>query len=145
MQQQAAMSRLASQQQALQQQMESMSESNQQMSGMLGRLGELAKEMQEVVDDLKNRNVDQRTLQRQERILRRLLDAQKSVNEREYRRERLSRSANRSMFKPSPDDLELSLTPDEVREKLLRALREGYSRDYQQLIRNYFDALGREN
>ncbi len=49
------------------------------------------------------------------------------------------------MFKPSPDDLELSLTPDEVREKLLRALREGYSRDYQQLIRNYFDALGREN
>ncbi len=145
MEQQAAMSRLAAEQEALRQQMENWSQSNQELSGMLGRLGELSKEMQEVVNDLKNRQVDQRTLKRQERILRRLLDAQKSVREREFRRERLSRTAEAPLFNPSPDELELSLTPDEVRERLLRALREGYTRDYQQLIRNYFDALSREN
>jgi hypothetical protein len=108
-------------------------------------LGQLSEEMKEVVDDLKNRQVDERTIKRQERILRRLLDAQKSVREREYRKERLSRTADGLYLTPSPDELQLTLTPDEVREKLLQALREGYTRDYQQLIKDYFDALAREN
>jgi hypothetical protein len=117
LEQQAAMSRLAGEQEALRQQMENWSEANQEMSKAMGRLGELAKEMQEVVDDLKTRQVDERTLKRQERILRRLLDAQKSVREREHRRERLSRTAEGLYF----------------------------GRSHQQLIKSYFDALAREN
>ena len=111
---------------------------------MLGRLGELGKEMQEAAEDLKNRQLDERTLKRQERILRRLLDAQKSVREREYRRERLSRTAEGLYLKASAKDVDLNLTADEAKEKLLRALKEGYTRDYQQLIRYYFEALARE-
>ena len=145
LEQQAAISRLAAQQEALRQQMESWAQANQEVSKMLGRLDELGKEMQEAANDLKNRQVDERTLKRQERILRRLLDAQKSVREREYRKKRLSRTAEGPYLKASPDELNLSLTPDEARENLLRALKEGYTRDYQQLIRNYFEALAREN
>lgn len=145
LEQQAAMGRLAAEQEALRQQMEQWSQANQEVSKMMGRLGELGKEMKEVVDDLKNRQVDERTLQRQERILRRLLDAQKSVREREYRRERLSKTAEGIYAKESPDEVKLSMAPDEAKENLLRALKEGYTRDYQQLIRNYFEALAREN
>jgi len=145
MQQQAAMSRMAAQQEALRQQLDQWSQQNQQASQMMGRLDELGKEMQEIVDDLKNRQVDERTLKRQERVLRRLLDAQKSVREREYRKERLSRTAKDVIPANSPDGLEITLSPDEIRENLLKALQEGYTRDYQQLIRDYFEALAREN
>ncbi|MBU1651021.1 hypothetical protein KKA00_02280, partial [bacterium] len=88
LQQQAAMSRMAVQQEALRRQMDEWADQNQEASQMLGRLDELGKEMQEIVDDLKNRQVDERTLKRQEQVLRRLLDAQKSVREREHRKER---------------------------------------------------------
>jgi hypothetical protein len=145
LQQQAALSRMAARQQALAQQMESLSQNNQQISEMMGRMGELSKEMQEVADELKNRQIDERTLERQERILRRLLDAQRSVREREYRKERLSRTAEDSWLTVSPDELNLSFSVDEAKEMLLRALKEGYTRDYQQLIRDYFEALAREN
>jgi hypothetical protein len=145
MEQQAALSRLAAEQEALRREMEDWSKSNQELSSMLGRLGQLSEEMKEVVEDLKNRQVDERTIKRQEQILRRLLDAQKSVREREYRRERISRTAETQYHSTSPDEIQLSLTPDEARERLLRALREGYTRDYQQLIREYFNALGQEN
>lgn len=144
MEQQAAMSRLAAQQEALSQQLESFNEANKQVSQTMGRLGELGKEMQEVINDLKNRQVDERTLKRQEQILTRLLDAQRSVREREYRKERISRTAQGPYYKPSPDELELTMTPDETRARLLEALKEGYTRDYQQLIRDYFEALARE-
>ncbi|MCX6641580.1 MAG: hypothetical protein NTW14_14030 [bacterium] len=144
MQQQAGMSRMAAEQEALRQELESWYKANQEASKLMGRLGELGEEMKAAAEDLKNQQVDQRTLQRQERILRRLLDAQKSVREQEYKKERLSRTAEGPYSKPSPDPINLGLTPDEMRENLLKALKEGYSRDYQQLIRDYFEALSRE-
>jgi hypothetical protein len=144
LQQQAAMSRLAAEQGALQQALEDWNQANQQTSQMMGRLGELGKEMQEVVKDLQNRQVDQRTLKRQEQILTRLLDAQRSVREREYKKERISRTAQGDYFKPSPGQADENLGPDVIREQMLKALKEGYTREYQQLIRDYFEALARE-
>ena len=145
LQQQAAMSRLAAEQEVLQQEMEAWNQANQQTSQMMGRLGELGQEMREVVKDLKNRQVDERTLKRQEQILTRLLDAQRSVREREYKKERVSRTARPDLFKPSPGAADQNLQPDAIREQLLKALKEGYTREYQQLIRDYFEALGREH
>ncbi len=145
MEQQAALSRLAAQQAALQQQLEDLNQANQQTQQMMGRLGELGEEMREVVQDLQNRQVDERTLKRQERILTRLLDAQRSVREREYRKERLSRTAQGDYFQPAPGEADQNLQLDQARERLLRALREGYTRDYQQLVRAYFEAMAREN
>jgi hypothetical protein len=143
-QQQAAMSRLAAEQGALQQQMEAWNQANQQTSQMMGRLGELSREMQEVAQDLKNRQVDERTLKRQEQILTRLLDAQRSVREREYKKERISRTAQGDFFNPSPGQADENLGPDVIREQMLKALKEGYTREYQQLVRDYFEALARE-
>ncbi len=142
--QQAAMSRLAAQQEALRQQLEQWNQSSQQTQQLLGRLGELGKEMQEIVNDLKNQQVDERTLKRQEKVLTRLLDAQRSVREREYRRERISRTAEGVYPHQTPGTVDENRTNDETRELLLRALKEGYTRDYQQLIREYFEALARE-
>jgi len=144
LQQQVAMSRLAAEQGALQQQMEAWNQANQQTSQMMGRLGELGREMQEVVKDLKNRQVDERTLKRQEQILTRLLDAQRSVREREYKKERISRTAQGDYFKPAPGQADENLGPDLIREQMLKALKEGYTREYQQLVRDYFEALARE-
>lgn len=144
MEQAAAMSRLAAEQEALAREMESMNQQHQETQQMMGRLGELGKEMQEVADALKERQVDQRILKRQEQILTRLLDAQRSVREREYKKERISRTGQPNLFNPPPREADQNLSPDAARQRLLEALKEGYTRDYQQLIREYFEALGRE-
>ena len=142
--QQAAMSRLAAQQEALRRQLEQWNQTSRQSQQLLGRLGELGQEMQEIVNDLKNQQVDERTLKRQEKILTRLLDAQRSVREQEYRRERISRTAEGVYPHRTPGAVDENESNDETRDLLLRALKEGYTRDYQQLIREYFEALARE-
>jgi predicted metal-dependent hydrolase len=135
---------LAAEQEALAKEMESMNQQHQEMQQMMGRMGELSKEMQDVADALKERQVDERIMKRQEKILTRLLDAQRSVREREYKKERVSRTAQGTLFNPAPGEADQNLGPDVIQQRLLEALKEGYTRDYQQLIREYFEALGRE-
>jgi hypothetical protein len=140
----AAMGRLAAEQEALARQLDQMNQANQELQQTMGRLGELGKEMQEVADALKERQVDERILKRQEKILTRLLDAQRSVREREYKKERISRTAEGNLFNPAPREADRNIGPDLARQRLLEALKEGYTKDYQQLIRDYFEALARE-
>jgi hypothetical protein len=136
----SALGRLAAEQRALQQAMQEAAEQAQALGGIMGDLGQIADQMGESADSLKDRNVGERTLRLQERILSRLLDAQKSVRTQKTSKERESRTgldfARRSPLDIPPDELE-----EQLRRDLLQALKEGYSPDYQKLIQEYFKAL----
>jgi hypothetical protein len=140
--QQGEMRRLAAQQRAIQQAMQEMAEGMGHREDVLGRLGELGGQMEEVVEDLLNMNVDRKTINRQRQILSRMLDAQKSVREREYSQKRKAERAKRYTAK---DPRKLSDTEDANRkalqEALKKALDEGYNSDYQKLIEAYFKLL----
>src|SRR3989304_2053662 len=85
--QQAEMARLAAQQGAVQKSLEQLNEEARQSAErerILGDLGKISEEMKEVVKDLEQRNVNPKTIERQERILSRLLDAQRSMRERDF-------------------------------------------------------------
>ena len=88
--------------------------------------------------------MDRRVIERQERILSRLLDAQKSIREKEYSRKR---EAEREMVRivKSPPELrwELLQQEDRLRRELMKALEEGYSQEYREYIKSYFDILSR--
>ena len=87
----AAMSRLAQQQGALGKSMSELSgeaRASEEMSKLLGDLDNIAKEMQEVVKDMEQGNVNENTIRKQERILSRLLDSQRSMRERDYEKRR---------------------------------------------------------
>ena len=100
--------------------------------------------MKEVVRDMNTNKLDNDLIQKQERILSRLLDAQRSINERDFDKERES-NAGENLMLQSPD--RLSLTPEKLdllREELLKVLKDGYKKDYEELIKRYFEAIEEE-
>lgn len=143
--QQAAMARLAAEQEALRKSMEQLAREYGERSDILGRLDQVGKEMAEVVEDLQQRKVSQRTINRQQKILQRLLDAQKSVKKQDYSRKRKAETAKQYLpINPGQLPQNLGEKNIQIQRDLLKALKEGYTRDYQELIRKYFEALMKE-
>ena len=140
--QQAKMRRLAAQQAALRQALQQMDEQMGQRQDMLGRLGKTAEEMDKVVKDLLKNNLNRQTIQRQQRILSRLLDAQKSMKQKEYSKKRKAERPDQFVAK---DPGKLGLTADArkkyLEEAMRRALQEGYGKDMRRLIEAYFNRL----
>jgi hypothetical protein len=71
-----------------------------------------------------------------------MLDAQRSMRERDYEKRRKSESGT-DIARQSPGALDLTTQEgrSKLQQDLLRALEEGYSKDYEELIRKYFEAL----
>ncbi len=113
---------------------------------MLGDLSTVAREMREVQTDLALGIVNPETTQKQDRILSRLLDAQRSTRERDFEKRRRSESG-RDVARTAPGPLDLTSQEgrNRLRRDLLKALEQGYSRDYEELIKKYFDALEQQN
>jgi hypothetical protein len=144
-QQAAEMARLAGEQGIVRKSLEDLArEANRtgDMSKLLGDLNRVARDMREVQTDLAEGNVNPETLHKQERILSRMLDAQRSMRERDYDKRRKAESGS-NVARRGPETLDLSSEEgrNKLQQDLLKALEEGYSKDYEILIRKYFDAL----
>ena len=102
--------------------------------------------MQEVITDMNSEKLDDDLIQKQERILSKLLDAQKSINERDFEKQRESNTGKEIAGK-SPAELNLTTEEgrDQLRDELNKVVQEGYSKDYEELIRKYYEALQKEN
>jgi hypothetical protein len=146
MEQAAQAARLAMEQEAIRKSLEQLNREAQasgEQQRVLGDLGKIAEEMREVVENLQQQNVNPETIRKQERILSRMLDASRSLRERDYEQRRQGRTATTQFTRRSPADLDPSTLEgtNRLREDLLRALEQGYSKDYQELIRKYFEML----
>jgi len=109
---------------------------------ILGRLDDTVEEMERALEEMERSGASQETVDRQKRILSRLLDAQRSLRRRDYTRERTSETGEayaRTDPGELPDDVERAT--QELREDLLRAMQRGYPSEYRELIRAYFRAL----
>jgi hypothetical protein len=142
LEQQGQLRRMASQQRALQESMENLAQDMKNRSDVLGDLNNMAKEMGEVVEDMEKLNIDRETINRQQQILSRMLDAQKSVREKEYSKKRLAETGKEYRRK-SPNDPTNAEDPrlKQLSLDLIRALQEGFNPDYEKLIEEYFRAL----
>lgn len=144
-QQQAQMQRLAQQQELVRKSLEQLNQEARESGrskSMLSNIDETLKQMQEVITDMKTDKLNDEVIQKQERILSKLLDAQKSVNERDYEKQRESKTTNRHNPN-SPDQLNLNrLNRDEILRNLINSSgKEGFSPDYEQLIKKYYQLL----
>jgi hypothetical protein len=142
-----ALGRLAAQQEAVRQ---GLSEAMRKMGGRgeeqgggpLGRLGDVGEEMKKVIDDLRSGRLDQQTLDRQQKILSRLLDAPRAVEKRDFSRRRTSRPGV-EVARSSPG----ALSPELLRARpslaalLARGGRDPISPRYRALVEEYFQAL----
>ncbi len=111
---------------------------------MLGDLNRVADQMMETIEELQQNRVSRRTVQRQQQILTRLLEASRSLEQRGEDDKREGRTAEEIM-RESPAALPLPEQLERLRRDLIRALESGYSSDYEGLIRRYFELLQTES
>ncbi|PID60685.1 MAG: hypothetical protein CR986_03555 [Ignavibacteriae bacterium] len=145
MQQQAQIQRLAQEQAAIGKSLQELNKEAKEAGKskkLVSNLDKILDEMKEVISGMNTKKIDDNLIRKQERILSRLLDAQTSINERDFEKNRESLSGKNFNLK-SPEELNLydEKTKDILREELLRAVKEGYSKDYQELIKRYFESL----
>jgi len=142
---QATLQRLAAEQEAVQKSLSQLEQEFGNRSEVLGRMDDLGEEMKKVVGDLERLHVDQSTIERQNKILSRLLDAEKSMRERDFskqRRAEVGEDVSRSSPKQLPSDF---LQPGQVaKDDLSKFLEEAYPKEYEQLIKDYFKVLSEE-
>ncbi|MEP7234453.1 MAG: hypothetical protein ABI778_04075, partial [Ignavibacteriota bacterium] len=146
MRQQAQLSKMAGEQQAVQKSVqELMDEQKSSRDGSRKAqddLKKIADDMQEVISQMREKGISPETIQRQERILSRLLEAQRSVNERDKDQNRESKPGE-NMKHDAPRELDMGSDDARraLRDEMLRSKDGGYSKDYQVLIRKYLEKL----
>lgn len=115
-------------------------------SRMLGDLGKIGEEMEAVAKELKKKRPSQRVHEQQERILSRLLDAQRSATQRDFSKKRKSETATTGRDWKSaaslPDDL--GEARNVLYEELLYSLKQDYNREEKAMIRTYLNQLEAE-
>lgn len=109
----------------------------------LGDLEKIAKEMKEVLKDMESGNFSNETLNKQNRILSRLLDASKSINNRDFEKKREAKTG-KDYSRQSPKTLDMNDSKKKAFEELMRSLKQGYTKDYEKLIMHYFNSLQTE-
>ena len=108
----------------------------------LGDLNSISKEMNDVIKDLEEKKYTQSTSNKQKKILSRMLDSQASMTQRGIDNNRKSESSEQITFENingMPEDL--GQRQSIIFNAMNKALNSGYSRDYQNMIRRYFNSL----
>ena len=137
-----ALGRMAAEQDAIRRGLEETMQKLGQNGGTLGRLGDVADDMKKVEQDLRSGRLEQETLDRQQRILSRLLDAPRSVEKRDYSRRRVSRPGV-DVVRTSPG----TLSPDLLKSRpslaalLARGSRDPIAPRYRATVDEYFQSL----
>ena len=107
-----------------------------------GGLGKAKDDMEDVVDDFKRGDVTRETIDRQQQILSRLIDSQKSLNKRDYSNNRKSETGNEFQYLgPSGLPIDMGDRDKELSDAMRSALDENLPIEYNKLINNYFKGL----
>ncbi len=144
--QRAELGRLAAQQGRALKALEELERESRNIAGSkkpVGDLNQIAEDMKEVMTDMQTGSITPETRLRQERILSRLLNASRSMNERDYEKTRESQSGT-DVSRPSPPASGTQLDDPAAMRGLMDQLRKGYTRDYENLIRMYFEELQKQ-
>ena len=144
MQQQNILDGLKSQQQKLKEQLEDMLGDLPGQNN--GSMEKILNDMEETINDFENQNITRETIERHQRILSRMLDNQKSLTQKDYSNKKESKTGQNFEYLGSHQ------LPENLGDKNLllinameSAMDEGYSVEYNKIIRNYFLNLQKEN
>ena len=100
----------------------------------------MQQQMQETATELLNKQLTAQTMMRQQQILSRLLQADKSVREREYEEKRES-NTGKDLDHKAPAQLTQEEYKNKLRQELLKTSKLEYSSDFIYLIEQYFKKI----
>lgn len=137
------MQQLAERQMQLRKNLQNIQEGMGDDPRMMGDLGKIGQEMEDVAKAMRQSKPRRDLVEKQERILSRLLDAQRSATQRDFSKKRTSKTGEDQSFWTGPNGLptDLGEARNVIYEELLYSLKQSYSREDQALIRAYFEAL----
>jgi len=141
--QQGELQKLAQQQEMIRKSLDELNreaKESGQSKKLATNLEDILKEMKEVVENLQSEKIDDDVIKSQDKILSRMLDAQRSINERDYEKQRES-AEGKTFSRKSPGELSDIEKKTKIQEELQKAIREGYKKDYENLIRRYYESL----
>jgi len=116
---------------------------NEDGSGKGNQMGDIAKEMEEIERDLVNRQVDQATLQRQQDLITRLLEAENAERIRGEKEERTSQTGDDAL-KTTPPQASEYLRQKMNELELLRTVPAELLPYYRDRVNDYFNTLDLE-
>ena len=144
MKQPGLMEQLQSQQQKLKEELNELMGDNPGQNN--GTMEKINNDMDNVLQDFSNKNITQKTIERQQQILNRMLDNQKSLAQKDFSEQRKSKNAEQFNYEGE------SKLPDNYGEKNIllinamdAAMQEGHSSEYNEMIRKYFLNLQKNN
>jgi hypothetical protein len=136
---QGQLQRLAQEQAGVQKGLEELMRESLESANTLGRLNKLAEDIKEAVKKLERGEVDQNLKQRQNRILNRLLDANKSLYTQDYSNQRQA-EVGEDILRKSPSSL--NLNAEKARSAGQEKIeQEKYPPQYEEMIKSYFKAI----
>jgi hypothetical protein len=134
--------RLSQEQSRLREQLQQIQRDDETRRELLGRLDAAEREMKEVEEMLRQGQLGGDLEEKQTRILSRLLDAQRSVNQRDFDPEREARAGEEIDRASAPEiPEELMRETDRLRLDLLRAESDRYPAQYRAYIEAYLRSL----
>lgn len=119
-------------------------EAEEKYGGDQGELERMKKQMEQTEMDLVNKNLTQKTLQRQQQILTRMLEAEKSMRERELDSKREAKTAVQ-YEKVLPKAFEEYMKQREKEIDLLKTVPPRLVPFFKQEVNGYFDRIKQEN
>ena len=132
---------LARQQRQIKKQLQEMDVGSEAQNQIMGDLQKIAEQMEQTAQQLEQRRPSRDLIDRQKQILTRLLNAQKSLRTQGKQKQRQGRQSNDDYDQRRPGSLPDAEEANKLRRDLIRALEMGYSPDYEELIRRYFELL----
>lgn len=138
---QGDLGRLAAEQSAVRKSLGELQKEQGSRKEILGRLDELDKEVKKVVEDLESGEVNESTLERQNKIHSRMLDFQRSLERQDFSEERKAETS-KDILRASPEQLKFeSVARQSYQDRLQKYMNEGYPPEYEELIKEYFRSV----
>ncbi len=104
-------------------------------------LDDVINEMQDIEQELFQYKLDRELIERQRRVISKLLDSQRSIRREDFAQKRESKPGQDMLDRTRPGPLSDELGKDELRRLLQEELRKPYPEEYEVYIREYFRAL----
>jgi hypothetical protein len=131
--------RLAADEQRLAENLKRILQNDREAQKQTSALNKIIEDLESISHDLKRGRIDQNLIDKQQRILSRLLDAQKSIHKREFSKKRKSEISDIENWE-LPEEIKLEF--DKMRRKaLLNEDLEAYPKEYRELIKEYLRLL----
>jgi len=117
-------------------------QNNPEAQKQASSINKMIEDLEGISRNLKRGKIDQDLIDTQERILSRLLDAQKSIHKRDFSKKRKAETSD-FLDWDTPEEIQLKF--DKLRQKaLLEENYQNYPQEYQELIREYLKRLNSE-